>query len=291
MSDNSDYDNLDVPAPAGFNIAAIEEAVGRKREDENSEGFMYRMRDGGESQLFDLSACKDCGGIGRVRTPGKPTTMCDCRMRPFVESKLAEAGISRAYYGKNLHEHWNVIQNIQGGDLTPRDQLRKKFAGVLVGHWIKVLPFLLAGEELKYNHDGAVSKIRSLMLVGGRNSGKTLLVSVIVRAALEQGYTARIFDWAEIYAICEDFDKRAEQDELVEEFRTLDVAVIDGLTGDYSLKRDHVRLGVDRLLNSRINKGKLMVVSAYEDFDKLDETKGLRGLRETCFPVTLPTPS
>ena len=206
---------------------------------------------------------------------------------------LDEAGVSPSYWEKTINADWNLKQDFNSRDLSPSDLDRKKYAGVLMSKYVKALPLLCQGKKIKIQSSKTkkTSEFNSVVLIGSANSGKTLLASIVVRAAIQKGLTAKLYEWTELCTILQSYDARTRQDEIAEEMKTLDVVAIDGVT-DYNITSQCFIMQLDRISKLRFSTGKPTIISGDAEIKTIKNAKqGWHGLISSCKELYLPSPS
>lgn len=203
-----------------------------------------------------------------------------------------EAGIAPLYREKTLNADWNLKQDFNSRDLSPSDLDRKKYAGALMSKYVKALPLLCQGQKFKIysKKSNKSTEFTSLMLIGGPNSGKTLLASIVVMSAIKQGLTAKLYEWTELCTALQSYDARTRQDEIAEEMKTFDVIAIDGVT-DYNISSQCFIMQLDRISKTRSGTGKPTIIAGDNDMKTIKNAKqGWHGLLNSCRELYLPSP-
>lgn len=214
---------------------------------------------------------------------------CECGKRKAIHSALAKAGVPRGYFDLTLSRDWHLRQDADGNDLGPMAMDQKKIIGYFVAKYIKAFRIMAAGEMISIEpRKGVNIRTNSLLLMGSRRSGRTLLAAVIAKHVMLDQFSMRFFDWSvDIAPAVNDFDSREAMDELAYEFEHRDLIVIDGVFNDDVNSRALPR-NLDRLARARLRVRKPTVITG--DYSVLDMKagEGWKSLLDQCYQISLP---
>ena len=245
-----------------------------------------------ETERAAESTCNVCRGALTVIVNGQKTSR-ECVKQLMLIDRFRVAGIPPSFYGYTL-DMWNTKQFQNGLDMVKESTQHKIFARELTGRFSKVLPALAGGAKItmpyhaEYNPT-STREFNSLMCVGGKGSGKSMLAAITAMQAVKSNVMTRYFRWIELVNTLSNFEYRPQQDTLVEQFLNMPFIVIDGVS-DPHIGYPNFLLQMDRLFDARLSVQKPIFITAteqYQDF-KLGEAFG--SLVQSCVRFYLPTP-
>ena len=216
----------------------------------------------------------------------------ECTKRQKLHELYAEAGITQLYFDKTINSDWNLKQDVNSRDLSLNDLRRKKFVGALMLKYINALPALMAGKKFQIKNDNGIIKesFNSVLLVGGSNSGKTLLSAIAIQSAIAKGKNCKMFEWSEICSAFQSFDARQQIEEIAEEMKLMDLVVIDGVT-NYNINTPFFLMNLDRVSRARLNSNNPTIITCDPDYVNIQAKQGWNTLLNSCKKLELPTPS
>jgi len=245
--------------------------------------------------MFDASEnlhkCDICKDKGYLLNDNKEANTCVCQKKKELYHAYEEASIPKSFWHLNLKEHWNLNQDAFGDDLGVSKPIKKKVK-MIMQFYIKNLEKVVDGEFLTIvnNELNFRIKLRSLLLVGGNNSGKTMLAAIVAKHAVELGMTVRYYDWnVDIVRNLINFDSREEQKSLIEDFTYLDLIIIDGLH-DYGLEQKHFLFQLDSLIAAREKANKPMIITSDYNVKLKSGPVWDNYYNNELFRIELPTP-
>ncbi len=227
-----------------------------------------------------------CGGKGYVLSADNKAVLCKCTLARMYIEKFAEVGIPAKYANMTM-DQFKITQDAYGENLPERLQNQKSQARLFMEKYIKYLPAVCADMPIKIKRRGVHVNVHSPLLIGGGGSGKTMLAALVAVQAVRLGISVKFYEWGDIFTIMNDFGRREEQDELVQEFKSLNLLVIDGVVDcDFDPKCFKFQLG--RACRARVLCGKPVLITI-GDTVRADYGDSWKGLLETCTSIRLPS--
>ena len=235
----------------------------------------------------DSGACSYCQGTGFVKGANGYDYQCRCEREATRKRLYAEAGIPRVFFNKSIHRDWNTKQDANNNDLGTAAKVKAQI-GNFMQEYLKHVERVCRGESVRYRA-ALTSTFYSLLFVGENRSGKSLLGALVAKAAIDRGYNAKMYDFSELVAVLCNYENRHEHDALAEEFRELDVVVVDGVK-DYGMNLPSFIMQLDRLAKARERSGKVTILTAYSDYENMRCGPGWQSLLQSCTRIPLPAP-
>jgi DNA replication protein DnaC len=210
-----------------------------------------------------------------------------------VKDKISKiytrSGIPSKYHFSTLDKSWSTefapSQKLEG-IAKKRSQAVKK----IVKTYLENIDSVLRGNGIKLKFKDSVKIVTDLLLVGGKESGKTLLLSLIAQTAINKGYKVKFVNWSDYADRFQTFESRNVNEDFFEDCLYADLLIFDSVH-NYNLSANrYFMLQLDRLINTRLDSGKTTICS----FDSTDDLKPVfehvwnRFTRET-FTLHLPS--
>jgi len=181
-----------------------------------------------------------------------------------LKKKLANlyssAGIPVNYHFKTLETDWSRSYS-PSGTLTGTAKKRSEDIFNFIKGYITALDSIAAGDGLKVKFKTSIKMITDIILDGSKSSGKTMLMSLIAQESINRGYSVKYVEWAEYCDRFISFDSRGINEDFFSDCLNCDFLFFDNLYQyDISNNKFFV-VQLDRLISSRINKGKVTICS------------------------------
>ena len=157
---------------------------------------------------------------------------CECFKSKRRRLVLEKLGIPRSFEFAKLSDY-DIRTDASGETLSEKDAKQKTTARAVVTAFIDEIPRLVGGETFAY--EGGHSS-PTLVMLGQRSSGKTLLAACITLAGVERNLPVHYYQWAEVMESCSQFDNPKAEELLARIKRSLDsrsLVVIDNLDSSY----------------------------------------------------------
>ena len=233
--------------------------------------------------------CKDTGYTLSVTDDGNEVAdTCECKSTKWWHDLFLESGIAPELFGKTMDD-WNLQQDAYGNDLGA-DKKRKKKIGEFMRKYLKIIPALIGGGKMEIKRkQQSTLFINSLLLLGGRKSGKSMLASIAVQEALRNGFTAKIYDWTELNKTLPRYDLREELDEIEANFKNCDLIVVDNVQ-DYNQKSNFFILQLDSICRKRWASGKPIIITSDSTYPTISNGNSWNNMLDSCYMIKLPSP-
>lgn len=244
----------------------------------NDEAMIKRKREG--------IGCALCNFLGYTLNEDKKQILCSCSKEKFFMEIYKKSNVPRLYIGKTI-EDWNTRSDALGNDLGIQQTISEKVYA-LMKFYIKHFPNICAGHSPNIKHSANVrNKLHSILFEGGIGSGKTFIASVMVQIAIQNGLSAKYYDWSDIIETMVDFDKKEQADEIIDNFKNMEFIALDGVE---FLNYNHPQLPfhIDRLAKARINSGKPIMIFAFNNYQQIQSGSGWQSLLRNCLTIRLP---
>ena len=229
--------------------------------------------------------CALCDYSGYTTNYKGKAVMCSCEKEKFLKELYAKANVPRVYVGKTLDD-WNTRTDAHGRELGI-EQINSERVYSMLKHFEKHLVDIVNNDPPTVRHSGNMrSQLHSLIFDGKNGSGKTFIGAVLVQSAIKKGLSAKYYDWTEIISILSDYDKKEEFDKMNEEFKSIDLIVIDGIE-QYKHTHPQFPQNLDRLAKSRVNSGKPFILLTYGT-SGISTGSGWTSLLRNCLTIRLP---
>jgi DNA replication protein DnaC len=215
----------------------------------------------------------------------------------FVEQSVKDkitkiynrSGIPLKYHFCTLEKSWSTefapSQKLEGL-AKKRSQAVKK----IIKTYLENIDSIVARKGIKLKFKDTTKIVTDFLLVGGKESGKTLLLSLIGQAAINKGYKVKFVNWSDYADRFLTFENRNANEDFFEDCLYADILIFDSVH-NYNLSNNKFfMLQLDRLISTRIDSGKITICS----FDSTDDLKPVfehvwnRFTRET-FTLHLPS--
>jgi DNA replication protein DnaC len=241
--------------------------------------------------------CKDKGFVIAENDDNEIAEICPCQITKLWNKVFIEAGVSIEFFDKTIETDWNLQQDAYGNDLGANKK-RKQKIGEFMANYVKNIPILNAGYKFTINRKNkSPLKINSLLLVGGNKSGKSLLAAIAIQETLKKGLSAKMFDWLELRKLMHEYNKKEEQEEIMQDFSNKALIVIDNVqnvkrSNDNSVNQmaDFAILEFERLCRRRIASGKPTIITSDSTYPEINAGNNWQNLIESCYTIQLPSP-
>ena len=166
--------------------------------------------------------CEKCNFAGFFIVDGE-MQVCECIARKRLYAVYEGIGIPRSLYGALIEQYDIKSDGKKDGpsDIDTATSKAKEEARNEVIDYIRQMPGVFRNDEDFRFGGGDSGKPqwggRTLVLCGGKQSGKSLLITCIAKEALKLSVTPRIFQWADVIEACYDFDHEDDDND----FRTM----------------------------------------------------------------------
>ena len=242
--------------------------------------------DASRKRKAEGKGCALCDYTGYLTNDLGKTLMCTCGKEQFLKELFIKAQVPNAYLNKVIDD-WNTRTDSMGNELGSQQTVSEKVYSLLK-FYEKKLHKICDNECPKLTHSGhRITPLHSLLFEGNVGSGKTFLASVLVQSAIRQGLSAKYYDWSELISFMSDFDKKSDFDEVVDDFKNLDLIAIDGVEF-YSYAPAHTVPQIDRLSKARINSGKPTLIFSLGNISQINGGSGWISLINKCLAIRLP---
>jgi len=229
--------------------------------------------------------CHLCDYHGHLINSEGKAYLCSCTKNKFFRSMYELAEVPNDYIDSELSD-WN-INAVGGNDLGSERRVSKRtlklvefyiknFANILNGH----LPNLILPDKTN-------KKLHSVMFEGDNDSGKSFLASIMVKEAIKLNRRAKYYDWSNIVGILGDYHQTENINILVEEFKSLDFIVIDGIEY-YQHFNPPFFAQFDRLCKMRVNSGRPYMLFSNGTHNHIVVGSGWKSLITNCVEIRLP---
>jgi len=210
---------------------------------------------------------------------------CTCWNKATIERKCKEANIPNKYIGWTLEDKWYEKMDANEKDIGGADALLKMRIKRQISHYNRNLTRTANGLFLRLNGQ----PVQNLLLIGESSSGKTLLASIIAQEAITQGLTTVFLSWVDLEPIFADYEAREEQNAVVENCKTADVVVIDGVE-NLNLNHPNFFSGLERIANARMNRDGATIITAFENYVDIRGKHNWCSLISSSQKIYLPAP-
>lgn len=250
---------------------------------ENIESLREKAKN---QRRFNGKGCVLCDYTGYTYNDDKTSSMCSCLKDNFFKDLFVKANVPRAYMNKSIDD-WNVRTDSSGNDLGPEQTISERVF-LLLKNYEKNLKNIFYGSPPIIVHSGnRRTPLHSIIFEGNIGSGKTFIASVLVQSCIRKGFSAKYYDWSDLNSLFSDFEKKKEFDEVVEDFKTLDLIALDGVEM-YTYMHPQSASLIDRLSKARINSGKPIIVFSLGNIFQISGGSGWASLLNKCLTIRLP---
>lgn len=154
--------------------------------------------------------------------------------KEVIAKAYARAGIPAKYYFTNINTSWSTEFSLSQ-KLTGSAKILSQKAKVFVSFYIKNLDTVLSGGGLSIKQkNGPPQIVKNLVFEGGKDSGKTLLLSLISQGAVNKGYKVLYLDWVDFFNKFQTWESASDNSRLLEAAKNCDLLCFDSIY-NYSL--------------------------------------------------------
>jgi len=205
--------------------------------------------------------CNICNDTFVVFDENKNIKVCQCMQRKRILSAYKDAGIPLMFYSIDLNDFY-LKQDAGGYNISPGDEKKKTIARNVISSYIEQLHFMIEGEQFTYNDVSS----STLIIYGGKNSGKSMLAACIAKGAIEQNLLSFFIEWSEIINSCYDYNIDVQAENILNTQKYEDIIgiineqrllVIDNVDNTYEKQTDtekttpSVRRKLDAMFSKR----------------------------------------
>jgi DNA replication protein DnaC len=244
----------------------------------NDRALMERKKNG--------IGCVLCNYTGYILNQDEKNEMCSCEKDKYLREIFIKNNVPLIYLNKSL-EDWNTRTDALGNDLGIQQSISQNIYSLL-NFYEKKMTNICSGRLPKVKHSSTKREnLQSIIFEGGIGSGKTFIASVMVQSAIRKNLNAKYYDWSELIETFIDFDKKSKADDIIEEFKFMDLICIDGI--EY-LNFNHPQLPyhIDRMAKARLNSGKPTLLFASFNHTQIQTGSGWQSLLRNCLQIRLP---
>lgn len=182
-----------------------------------------------------------------------------------LKIKLSEvylqSGIPLKYHFETLEKSWST-------EFSPSQKLsglakeRSKLVKKIIGAYVDYLDGILNSKGLRLKFKDNYIFLTDMILDGGKESGKTFLLSLIGQAAINKGYKVKYVNWVDYLDRFQSFEARNSNEDFFAECTDVDLLILDSVL-DYNLTASSkfFIIQLDRLLANRLDRGKTTICS------------------------------
>jgi len=182
-----------------------------------------------------------------------------------LKRKLSEvylqSGIPLKYHFETLEKSWST-------EFSPSQKLsglakeRSKLVKKIIGAYVDYLDGILNSKGLRLKFKDNYIFLTDMILDGGKESGKTFLLSLIGQAAINKGYKVKYVNWVDYLDRFQSFETRNSNEDFFAECTDVDLLILDSVL-DYNLTASSkfFIIQLDRLLANRLDRGKTTICS------------------------------
>lgn len=247
--------------------------------------------------------CEICNGNFYIYDENKNVIICPCMQRKRMISVYKNAGIPLMFMDVSLNDFY-LKQDSEGHDISPSDEKKKTIARKVIGNFVKKLSSMINNNQ-PFEYNGLKSS--TIVLYGGKNSGKSMLAACIAKEALEEDLLSFFIEWSEIMNSCYDYniDVQAENqlntqkyEDLIKITRENKLIIIDNLDDSYEKQINQekttpsVRRKLDAMFTTRYKASMPTVFTSNQTPKELteDEKYGpvLRAILKDAIYIDLP---
>ena len=146
--------------------------------------------------------CNLCNGRGFIYNKDSDTFKpCECVERKRKRSIYKTIGLPLKFEDIDIDKFY-LKQDAFGSDLSKEEKKKKQIARNVVESFIEQIPLMLSGELFTYSDMNG----SSLILYGGRHSGKSMLAACIAKGCLNNQHYPYFLEWAELINVCFDYN-------------------------------------------------------------------------------------
>lgn len=153
--------------------------------------------------LNEDHSCKKCKGEHWVKNEETGDRVeCSCLREKRKRHMFEIMGVPPKFRDKNIDDFKDHL-SASGKKLTKSEETQKRLVKDSVVTYVSSIPDMLYEGYFLRNKD---KPYNSMILIGGPNSGKSLLASCIAVEGVKRGCRMKIFEWSQILSACFDFE-------------------------------------------------------------------------------------
>lgn len=203
-----------------------------------------------------MNDCQICNGRGWILVNEFEAETCVCIKNQYIIKKALEANLPKRLARYSL-EDWNLKQNVAGGDLGVNESQIKEKAFKILKQLYDSKQFPFTAININNTH------VSSFIFAGGKNSGKSLCLSLLAKKSIIAGADVKYYEWFDLCTSLDRFDNKQELDNILWDFKNCDLICIDGVC-KIDLN-NQAKNQLTRLFNMRINNEQWLLCSCNED--------------------------
>jgi DNA replication protein DnaC len=232
------------------------------------------------------NGCVNCNYLGYTTNYQGKHLICDCVKNKMLASIYRKTDVPEIYFHKTIEE-WNTKTDGNYNDLGVHSE-RSEYVYALLRFYFKNISKICQGTNITIKHSkNQKDSLRSLLFMGGNNSGKTFIASIAVQEAIKNNLSAKYYDWSNLVDILSNFSRKEELNEAIETFKEYDFIAIDDIQ-NYDISQSNFILQLDRLCKSRLHSGKPIFLMASAGYDNTINCSGWKSLLRSCLTIQLP---
>jgi len=237
-------------------------------------------------RMSDVKGCTLCDYTGYTTNDNGKAAMCTCLKEQFFKELFHKANVPKSFWNKTVAD-WNTRTDSYGKDLGAQQNISEKIYSLL-SFYERNLGNICRGKFPKLKHTyNVVREVCSIHFEGGIGSGKSFIAAVIVQSAIRRNLSAKYYDWTELIQILTDFEKKEQADEVLEDFKELDLVAIDGIE-IYTYNHPQLSIHLDRISKARLHSGKPILLFSNGNAQQISTGSGWNSLLKSCLTIRLP---
>lgn len=171
-----------------------------------------------------------------------------------LESVYAKSGIPKKYHFAALETSWSTEFSTKG-KLTASAKRRSEAVKTIVQGYIQSLDAIVKGDGMRILFKNSTRVVTDMMIDGSKESGKTLLASIIAQEAINRGHSVKFMDWVDYFDRFQTFESREKNNDFFDECLAIDFLFFDSLSDYNAAGNKYFCTQLDRLLAYRSSKG------------------------------------
>lgn len=245
-----------------------------------------------------ISSCKFCQGFGYVTDVNGKAVICECEKQRRYANIFSSCGIPPKYHFKHLDDNvWYPHQDFKHRDIDEKSKKKKAMIKAFAQKYINVIPALCAITPMPFKlsiNKLTVREVVNVLFLGGKNTGKSLIATIIAQETIRKGLRAHYYDWLDLKVLLKDFEQKEIHAEIMHKFATYDLIIVDNISADMALDNQTKKQSaylvekMDQVFNARRKANKPTILVCDGDYGDITLGRYFQEFVDDCFVIEFP---
>lgn len=184
--------------------------------------------------------------------------LLDINFKSLLARAYSESGLPKKYHFATLDNTWSTEYS-STHKLSEGSQQKSLLVKKIINAYIQNIDNIISGSPLQLNFPSRIQLVDNLILDGGKDSGKTLLLSIIGQHAINSGHSVKYLNWPEFIDLFHSFESRNTNSDLFNDLCKVEILIFDNVFDYQAPLSQFFHLLLDRLIAARTSAGLITI--------------------------------